>query len=63
MTELAEFISEVVLNSITRLHNAVKAHSDKKSVDDTLAVCTVVHVPALYWRDTDDKFPNKTFRI
>ena len=62
MPELAEIISEVVLDPITRLYNAVKAHSDNKSVDDTLAVCTVVHVPALYRRDTDGKYPKEDFQ-
>ena len=63
MPELAEIISEVVLDPITRLYNAVKAHSDNKSVDDTLAVCTVVHVPALYTGVTRTaSIPRRTFR-
>ena len=66
MTELAEIISEVVLDSITRLQNAVKAHSDKKSVNGTLAVWTVVqwsmYQPCIDVTRTAS-FPRKTFRI
>ena len=57
--ELAEIISEVVIDAITKLHRIVKAHSTRKNVDDTLAICTMVHVPALYWRETDGKFPTE----
>ena len=62
MTEMAEIISEVVLDAIEKLHRAVKAHAARKNVDDTLAVCTMVHVPALYWRETDGWFPTGNYQ-
>ena len=43
MTELAEIISEIVLDAIAKLYRAVMAHATRKNVDDTLAVCTMVH--------------------
>ena len=60
--EFSEIISEVVIDAITKLHLIVKAHSTRKIVDDTLAICTMVHVPALYWRETDGWFPTENYQ-
>ena len=57
--EFSEIISAVVIDAITKLHLILKAHSTRKIVSDTLAICTMVHVPALYWRETDGKFPTE----
>ena len=59
--ELAEIISEVVLHAIENLHNVIRAHSERYTTDDTLAVCTMVHVPAMYWKDSDGEYPTEDY--
>ena len=57
MAQMAELISEDVLNAIEALHRVIRDHSEKYDVNDTLAVGTIVHVPAMYWRETDGEYP------
>ena len=61
MSEMAELISEDVINSIENLQRVVQDHSEKHDVKDTLAVATIVHVPAMYWRDTDGEYPTTDY--
>ena len=42
MAQMAELISEDILNSIENLHRVIKDHSEKHDVKDTLAVGTIV---------------------
>ena len=62
VTEMAELISEDLINSIEALHRVIKDHSEKHDVNNTLAVGTIVHVPAIYWRDTDGEYPTTDYQ-
>ena len=50
MTQLAELVSESIMLSINGLHSVSNAHSHERGVDDTLAVATILHSPAMYWK-------------
>ena len=62
MAQMAELISEDIINSIEALHRVIKDHSEKHDVNDTLAVGTILHVPALYWRDSDGEYPTSDYQ-
>ena len=35
----------------------IKAHSYERGVDDTLAVATILHTPAMNWREGEGEYP------
>ena len=45
--ETAEHVSKDILNSIKGLHRLIIEHSETDTVNDTLAVRTIFHVPAI----------------
>ena len=49
------------MNSIRGLHKLVLQHSAIHGVDSTLAVATVLHVPALYWHADDGPPPTPDY--
>ena len=51
-------MSEEILNRIKHLHARILDHSAKYRVDDTPAVTTVLHVPALYWPAIHGDYPS-----
>ena len=57
MKQLAESVAESVMLSITGLHTVIKAHSYQHGVEDTLAVATILHTPAMYWHEGDGEYP------
>ena len=57
MKQLAEMVAESVMLSITGLHTIIKAHAYEHEVDDTLAVATILHTPAMYWNEGDGEYP------
>ena len=61
MEETAELVSENILNSIKGLHRIILEHSRTHNVKDSLAVCTILHVPALYWHDDDGPPPSQDY--
>ena len=61
MEQVAEFVSEDILNSIKGLHRLIRDHSKKYDVVDTFAVGTILHVPALYWHDDDGPVPSDSY--
>ena len=57
MKQLAEMVAESVMLSITGLHTIIKAHAYEHEVEDTLAVATILHTPAMYWNEGDGEYP------
>ena len=53
--------SEDIMTSIRGLHKLVLEHSATHGVDSTLAVATVLHVPALYWHADDGPLPSSDY--
>ena len=60
--DIHEFISEDILNSIENLHRVIQDHSERHDVKVTLAVGTIVHVSAMFWRDSDGEYPTKEYQ-
>ena len=61
MEETAELVSEDIMNSIKGLHRVILEHSMAHNVKDSLAVCTILHVPALYWHEKDGPPPTPDY--
>lgn len=59
--QMAELISNDIIHAIESLHQVIRAHSEKFAVDDTLAVATILHVPAMYWMEKDGEYPTKDY--
>ena len=59
--ELAELVSDDIIDAIEFLLKVVKQHSVRFDVDDTLAVSTILHVPAMYWHDDDGNYPTANY--
>ena len=60
MEETANIASDDIMSSIRGLHKLILEHSSTHSVDSTLAVATVLHVPALYWHQDDGPPPTSS---
>ena len=58
MPQMVELISTDVMDAIKSLHQAIKAHSKHWDTEDTLAVGTILHVPAMYWHEADGEYPS-----
>jgi hypothetical protein len=61
MDQLAELVSEDIIHAYESLHKVVMDHSKQYDVDDTLAVATILHVPAMYWKEDDGEFPTEDY--
>ena len=61
MEEVAELVSEDIIDAIEALLKVVKQHSVRFDVDDTLAVSTILHVPAMYWHADDGNHPTANY--
>ena len=61
LEETANKASEDIMTSIRGLHKLVLEHSTIHGVDSTLAVATVLHVPALYWHHDDGPLPSPDY--
>ena len=61
MEETANIASDDIMSSIRGLHKLILEHSSTHSVDSTLAVATVLHVPALYWHQDDGPPPTPSY--
>ena len=61
MAQLTEMVSESIMLSIKGLHSVIKAHSHERGVDDTLAVATILHTPAMYWKEGDGEYPTMDY--
>ena len=59
--ETAKKASEDILSSIRGLHRLILEHSNTHGVNSTLAVATVLHVPALYWHVDDGPPPTPDY--
>ena len=49
--------AEKFMVKVNNLWNTIKHHS----VNNTLSVCYLLHVPALYWHEEDGNFPNQNY--
>ena len=61
MEETANLASDDIMHSIKGLHRIILEHSSTHGVDSTLAVATVLHVPALYWHLDDGPPPSPSY--
>ena len=61
MEETARLVSEDILYSIKGLHRVILEHSKVYKVKDSLAVCTILQVPALYWHRDDGPLPSPDY--
>ena len=61
LEETANKASEDIMTSIKGLHRIVLEHSATHNVKSTLAVATVLHVPALYWHKDDGAPPSPDY--
>jgi hypothetical protein len=59
--QLAELVADSVMLSIKSLHRVIKAHSQEREVEDTLAVATILHTPAMYWKEGDGDYPTRDY--
>ena len=59
--EIASKASDDIMNAIKGLHRLVLEHSATHNVSSTLAVATVLHVPALYWHKDDGPPPTPDY--
>ena len=46
---------------IRAIHSLILEHSAKFNVVDTLAVATILHVPAMYWTDVNGEYPSPNY--
>jgi hypothetical protein len=61
MDKNTEMVGNDLINTIrtlTGLYGTIQENSKKIDTDDTLAVMTVLHVPAMYWHDHDGPYFN-----
>ena len=61
MEETAELVSRDIIHSIKGLHRVILEHSQLHKVNDSLAVGTILHVPALYWHEDDGSPPTPDY--
>ena len=61
LEETANKASDDIMSSIKGLYRLVEEHSTTFSVKSTLAVATVLHVPALYWHKDDGPPPTPDY--
>ena len=61
LEEMAEKASEDIMNSVRGLHRVIVEHGKTHMVNSTLAVATVLHVPALYWHQDDGPTPSQNY--
>ena len=61
LEETAHKASDDIMSSIKGLYRLVEEHSTTFSVKSTLAVATVLHVPALYWHKDDGPPPSPDY--
>ena len=61
MEETANKASDDIMTSIKGLNRSVQEHSSTFGVKSTLAVATVLHVPALYWHKDDGPPPTPDY--
>ena len=61
LEETANMASEDIMTSIKGLHKLVLEHSVTHNVRSTLAVATVLHVPALYWHKDNGAPPSPDY--
>ena len=61
MEEVANKANDDIMNSFRGLHRLIQEHSSTHSVDSTLAIATVLHVPALYWHVDDGPPPSPDY--
>ena len=61
LEETANMASEDIMTSIKGLHKLVLEHSVIHNVRSTLAVATVLHVPALYWHKDNGAPPSPDY--
>ena len=61
MEETAKKASDDIMSAIRGLYRLILEHSSTHGVDSTLAVATVLHVPALYWHQDDGPLPSPDY--
>ena len=61
LEETANKASEDIMSSIRGLHKVILEHSVSHNVKSTLAVATVLHVPALYWHKDNGAPPSPDY--
>ena len=61
MDEIAELVSNDIIGAVRQLHCTVTQHSQNHNVDDTLAISTILHAPAMYWHDDDGDHPTSAY--
>ena len=61
MELIADLVSREFIDDIKSLYATIKEHSKKYDTDDSLAVLTVLHVPAIYWHDHDGPYPTADY--
>ena len=54
MDKIAEKVTNQFIKDIRSLHSTIKVHSRRHNTQDTFAVMTVLHVPAIYWHEWND---------
>ena len=61
MEDTAIKASDDIMGAIKGLHRLILEHSATHNVNSTLAVATVLHVPALYWHKDDGNPPSPDY--
>ena len=61
MERIADLVAKEFDENIRGLYMTVQEHSRKYDTDDSLAVLTVLHVPAIYWHEHDGPYPTDNY--
>ena len=61
MEQTAELASEDIMDCIRKLNSQIVEHSKNHKVKNTLAVATILHVPAMYWHQHDGPLPGPDY--
>ena len=59
--DMATKAQDLFIERVRAIWHTMKCKSKEKGTNDTLAVCMVLHVPALYWHEHDKDFPHPDY--
>ena len=54
MDVIADKVTKQFISDVRGLYSTIKEHSKRHETKDTLAVMTVLHIPAIYWHEWND---------
>ena len=61
MDKLAELVSTDIVCELQEFHKTVHTHSQKYFVDDSVAIASMLHAPAVYWHEDDGEAPTPSY--